>query len=313
LTKPSDKPRTDNKKASLLFLIGLVISTAMVWMIKTLGQNYGPFQIVLARNVVTAACLLPFFAFRFLKSGWLTNFAARLNPNASPWKLVIRSLLAFGGQAFGISAIAALPLAQSQALSFTKGFIVLALAVMVLREDVGVRRWMAMGLGFIGVLVAVRPGTEFDPAAFYAIASATCFAFATIVMKQLTAQTDNLTLMTWGSLAQAGLALPFAIIWWAPPTPSDWLIMLCLGLVAILIQNIMLSAYRLGDVSVLSPLDYLRVVTGSILGFLAFGEVPTLATIIGAILIIVANVVASHQSALVASKASPTPNKFPAN
>jgi drug/metabolite transporter (DMT)-like permease len=296
LTKPNNTSATDNKKASLLFLIGLVISTAMVWMIKTLGQDYSPFQIVLARNIVTAACLLPFFVFRFVKSGGMIDIGAHLNPNASPWKLVIRSLLAFGGQAFGIAAIVSLPLAQSQALSFTKGFIVLALAVTVLREDVGVRRWVAMGLGFIGVLIAVQPGAGFDPAAFYAIASAVCFAFATIVMKQLTGGTDNLTLMTWGSLAQAGLALPFALMWWVAPTTTDWLIMLCLGLVAILIQNVMLSAYRLGDVSVLSPLDYLRVVTGAILGFLAFGEVPTLATIIGAVLIIVANVVASQQS-----------------
>jgi drug/metabolite transporter (DMT)-like permease len=310
---PFIKSLTDNRKATFLFLIGLLISTAMVWMIKTLGQDYSPFQIVLSRNAVTAICLLPFFAFRLLKVAKMSGNGASLNPNASPLKLIVRSLLAFGGQAFGIAAIASLPLAQSQALSFTKGFIVLALAVIVLREDVGVRRWLAMGLGFVGVVIAVQPGTDFDPAAFYAIASAVCFAFATIVMKQLTGQEDNLTLMTWGSLVQAGLALPFALIWWVPPSPTDWGIMVCLGLVAILIQNVMLSSYRLGDVSVLSPLDYLRVVTGGILGFLAFGEVPTLSTIIGAVLIIIANIVASGKSNPNAPAPTPTPNKSPAN
>jgi drug/metabolite transporter (DMT)-like permease len=288
----AEKPYTDNTKASLFFVCGVVISTAMVWMIKTLGQDYGAFQILLARSAVTGMCLAPFLARRVFKAGGFGGLASGLNDGASPWKLANRSLLAFGGQAFGIAAIVSLPIAQAQALSFTKGFIVLGLAVLVLREDVGLRRWLAMAIGFSGILVAVQPSGDFDPAALYAIASAVCFAFSTIVMKQLTQQADNLTLMGWGALAQSAMALPFALFGWVWPNLNDLGIMVCFGLVAIVLQNIMLAAYRIGDVSALSPLDYLRLITGTILGFFAFGEVPTLAILIGAGLIIVANLVA---------------------
>lgn len=267
----------------------------MVWMIKTLGQDYNAFQILLARSSVMAVCLSPFLLLRFWRAGGFTTAKAGGGEGASAWKLASRSLFAFGGQAFGIAAIVSLPLAQSQALSFTKGFIVLGLAVAVLREDVGIRRWVAMLIGFIGVLIAVQPGAGFEPAAFYAIASAVCFAVATIVLKQLTREADNLTLMGMGALAQSAMAVPFAVIWWVQPSLHDLGIMLCLGLVALVLQNTMLAAYRIGDVSVLSPLDYFRLLTGGILGFFAFGEVPTKAILIGAGLIIIANIIASQR------------------
>lgn len=276
-------PRADNARAAWFFMLGVLISTAMMWMIKTLGQDYGPFQIMLARGAVMAVALAPF------------ALARRAIPRVAgtPLKLAGRSLLAFGGQAMGIAAIAALPLAQAQSLSFTKGFIVLALAALVLREDVGLRRWLAMLVGFVGVLVALQPGQGFDPAALLAVGSAVCFAASTIVVKELTRDTDSLTLMFWGAAGQSALALPLALIWWVAPTAGDWGIMVCLGLVAIGLQATMLTAWRLGDVSALAPLDYLRLVTGTALGFLAFGEVPGPAVFAGAALIVAANLAAA--------------------
>lgn len=263
-------------------MLGVLISTAMLWMIKTLGADYGPFQIMLARGGVMALALAPFALLR------------RAVPRGAgtPLKLLGRSLLAFGGQAMGIAAIAALPLAQAQSLSFTKGFLVLGLAALVLREHVGFRRWAAMALGFAGVFIILQPGQDIDPASFLAIGSAVCFAFSTIVIKELTRENDMLTLLFWGAAGQAVMALPLALIWWVPPSPDDWLIMICLGLVAIALQATMLNAWRLGEVSALAPLDYLRLVTGTILGFLAFGEVPGLAVFAGAALIIAANLAA---------------------
>lgn len=279
----ADYPPVQNGRAAAFFMLGILISTAMLWMIKTLSQDYGPFQILLARGAVMAVLLAPFVLVR------------RSVPRVSgtPLKMVGRSLLAFGGQVMGIAAIAALPLAQTQSLSFTKGFIVLGLAAAVLGERVGPRRWGAMVLGMVGVVIIVQPNQEFDPASFLALGSAACFATSTIVLKGLTREADRLTLMFWGAFGQAALALPLALLWWVALAPGDWLMMLCLGLVAIALQAAMLSAWRLGDVSALAPLDYLRLVTGSVLGFLAFGEVPGPAIYAGAALIIAANLAAS--------------------
>lgn len=273
----------NNRRATGFFLIGVLISTAMLWMIKTLGQDYGAFQIMLARGGVMAVLLAPIALIR------------RAPPRVSgtPLKLAGRALLTFGGQAMGIAAIAALPIAQAQSLSFTKGFIVLALAALVLGEQVGPRRWGAMLLGMAGVLIIFQPGQTIDPACFLALGSAVCFASSTIVVKELTRQTDRFTLMFWGAVGQSALSLPLALIWWVTPTADDLIMMAALGLVGIAMQAVMLSAWRLGDVSALAPLDYLRLVTGSILGFLVFGEVPGPAVLAGAALIIAANLVAS--------------------
>lgn len=280
-------PLPDNRKAAGFFLAGVLISTAMLWLIKTLSLDYGPFQIMLARGAVMALVLAPLALRR------------RSVPRVSgtPIKLVGRSLLAFGGQAMGIAAIAALPIAQAQSLSFTKGFIVLVLAAAVLRERVGWRRWTAMLLGMIGVLIIFWPGFQagntFDPNSFLALGSAACFAASTIVVKKLTREADTLTLMFWGAVGQSVLALPLALWWWTAPQPGDWLILLSVGLVAIAMQAVMLTAWRLGDVSALAPLDYLRLVTGAVLGFVAFGEVPGPAIFAGAALIIAANIAVS--------------------
>lgn len=113
------------------------------------------------------------------------------------------------------------------------------------------------------------------------------------MVKELTREANRLTLMFWGAVGQSLLALPLALIWWVTPGPGDWTIMLCLGLVATVLQAVMLSAWRLGDVSALAPLDYLRLLTGILLGFLAFGEVPGTAVLVGSTMIIVANIGAS--------------------
>ncbi len=164
----------------------------MLWMIKTLGQDYGPFQPLLGRGDVMALILAPFALLR--------RSVRRIS--GTPLELAGRSLLAFGGQAMGIAAITALPLAQAQSLSFTKGFVVLALAAMVLHERAGMRQWVSMGVGMAGVMNILQPNQGSDPAGFLALCRAACLAASTIAL-----------------------------------------------------QAAMLSAWRLGDVSALAPLD----------------------------------------------------------
>lgn len=270
---------TDNARASVWFLAALLISVGNIWLIKTLGQDYTPFQLLLLRGLVMAALIGPF------------ALKARAAPPITdgPVRLAARSLIAFGGQAFGIAALAALPIAQAQTLSFTKGFIVVGLAVLILHEKVTVRRWAALALGFAGVVIALEPGAGFDPAVAFALASAACFAVSTILVKQLTQEADNLTLLFWSGLGQAALSAPFCLFFWRAPSGEDLAFMGLLGVLALGMQGAMLMAYRNGDVSALAPLDYLRLLVGSLLGWLAFAETPTPALVVGAALIVGAN------------------------
>lgn len=279
-TAPPLHAGADNRSAAGYFLIGVVLSTGMLWLIKTLGQEFTPFQIMLARGAVMALLLAPLA---------LRRRAVPPALNGAPWLMAWRALVTFGGQAFGIAAIAALPLAQAQSIGFAKGFIVAGLAVLILNERVTVRRWAAIFIGFAGVIVALEPGTALEPGVLYALASAACFAVSTIVVKQLTREADSLTLMFWGALGQAGLSLPLALFQWRTPDGMDWAFLLAVGVLAIGMQGAMLAAWRRGEVSALAPLDYLRLLTGAMLGYLAFGEVPGPAVVAGAALIVVAN------------------------
>lgn len=271
---------SDNRAAAGFFLLGVLVSTGMVYLIKTLGQEFTPFQIMLARGAVMAVLLAPLA---------LRRRALPPALNGAPWLMAVRALTTFGGQAFGIAAIAALPLAQAQSISFAKGFLVAGLAVAILNERVDARRWAAIAIGFVGVLAALEPGGGLSPGVFYALASAACFAASTIMVKQLTRDTDSLTLMVWGAVGQAVLSAPLAALHWRTPDGADWLFLGLLGVLAIALQSAMLAAYRRGDVSALAPLDYTRLLTGAAVGFVAFGEVPSPAVIAGAILIVAAN------------------------
>ncbi len=272
-------PATDNGRASLWFCAALFVSVGNIWLIKTLGPDYTPFQLLLLRGLVMALILAP-FALRTRAAPPIAD---------GPMRLAARSVIAFGGQAFGIAALAALPIAQAQTLSFTKGFIVVGLAVLILHERVTVRRWAALAVGFAGVVIALDPGGGFDPAVGFALASAACFAVSTIIVKQLTREADNLTLLFWSGLGQAALSAPFCLFLWRPPTGEDLAGMAMLGVLALGMQASMLMAYRTGDISALAPLDYLRLLAGALLGWLAFAETPTPALLVGAALIIAAN------------------------
>jgi drug/metabolite transporter (DMT)-like permease len=277
---PASVLPSDNRAAAGFFLLGVLISTGMVYLVKTLGQEFSPFQIMLARGVVMAALLAPFALRR------------RVAPPAlggAPMMMAVRALTTFGGQAFGIAAIAALPLAQAQSIGFAKGFLVAGLAVAFLGERVDARRWAAIAIGFAGVLSALEPAGALTPGALFALASAVCFAVSTILIKQLTRDTDSLTLVVWGAIGQALLSAPFAAFMWRPPAGQDWLFLGLLGVCAIALQFAMLAAYRRGDVSALAPLDYTRLITGAAVGFLAFGETPSLAVAAGAVLIVAGN------------------------
>lgn len=276
---PGAGPPARNARASAWFVAALLVSIGNIWLIKTLGPHYTPFQLLLLRGLVMAALIAP-FALRVRAAPPIAD---------GPVRLMARSLIAFGGQAFGIAALSALPIAQAQTLSFTKGFLVVGLAVLILHERVTVRRWAALAVGFAGVVIALEPGGAFDPAVGFALASAACFAVSTILVKQLTKEADNLTLLFWSGLGQAALSAPFCLFLWRPPSGEDLAFMGLLGVLALGMQGAMLMAYRNGDISALAPLDYLRLLAGSLLGWLAFAETPTPALIAGAVLIIGAN------------------------
>jgi drug/metabolite transporter (DMT)-like permease len=184
-------------------------------------------------------------------------------------------------------AFALLPMVVATTLTFTQALFLTLLAAVVLGERIGPRRIGATVVGFLGVLVVMRPDlTGFDPSMLVALACALGAALTMLCTRQLGRTESRLTIMCYVSLFST-LYLTLPALWtWQPVAPGQWGWLLVLGLAATLGQFLMVGAFVLGEASALAPIDYVRLVFTAIAGYIVFAEVPDAWTWIGSAIII---------------------------
>lgn len=217
---------------------------------------------------------------------------------------LILSRSMFGTLGFILSLVAvsdlfSLPLAEFNALSFSRPLFVTILAAIVLREAVGPRRWGAVMVGFIGVLVMVVPGViffwlpnagandqAFGLAGGLAVASAFFFAGAIILVKRLSGTHSPLQLIVWANLLSTILLIPGAIWYWSWPDAMTWLQILAMSLTGLGAQYAYVSAMSVGDASFLSPMDYLRLPMAAVVDFAMIKLLPGPFVWLGAAIIV---------------------------
>lgn len=274
-----------NAMAVGLLTLAILLGSGMSVCVKLLGA-YPAIQIVFIRSVLVIAMLVPILVMRRVRF-WRAQ---------RPGLLFVRGLLGSSGQLFTVLALHALPLADAQALSFTRSFMVVGLSVLILGEVVTWQRWCAVALGFVGVLIVANPTADLNGAVFYALAGTLSFAGALIMSKMLLQSESRGTLMVWNAGVQCGVSCLPAILLWQTPAGSDYLVFLCMGILVLLVQPISLQAFRLGEMSALAPVEYLRILTGGAVGFLVFSEIPGPSLWVGAAIIIAANVWIQRQN-----------------
>jgi drug/metabolite transporter (DMT)-like permease len=211
-------------------------------------------------------------------------------------KLLLAGLLGAGALCSFIMAWRELPLVEVGAILFSAPIIVTALSVPLLREQVGVHRWSAVIVGFIGVLIVLRPGGGvFVPAALWA-GLGTLF-YATWVMSLRVAGkavSSHLVAVT-NSLIMLALALPLAPWWWVAPTPTQGLGLVGIGLIGGLAQLCLVRAFTLAPAALVAPFDYSYLLYATVLGYVAFGDFPGTSTWIGAALLIASGLYIIHR------------------
>jgi drug/metabolite transporter (DMT)-like permease len=205
------------------------------------------------------------------------------------WKLeVLRGICLLGTTVTNFFAMQFLPLTVTGALLFTMPLFVCALSVPMLRETVGWRRWVAIVVGFIGVLIIVRPGTEaFHPAALICIAGAMCAAVYAILTRKLAGIDSAATQQFYAGLIALVCVSPFAFTGWVwPQTTPDWIALFAVGVFGVLAHGINTTAIRFAPPSVLAPFSYLELVYLAFASWLLFNEPPDLWFYVGAPIII---------------------------
>lgn len=207
--------------------------------------------------------------------------------------LLLRAFCLISATALNFIALRYLSLTVTSAIMFSSPIIVCALSGPLLGEQVGPRRWAAIVLGFIGVLIVIRPlGAEVHWSAILIVYNATALALYAIITRQLSGvispQTMQLTMGAAGTLA----LLPLAVLTWhSPDTGAGWVLMVAVGALAWAGHELFARAMLYGDASTLSPYQYSFILYMTVAGFLVFGDLPDLWTLVGAAVIVVSGLI----------------------
>lgn len=234
-------------------------------------------QVAFARAFFALLPLLPFV--------WRDGL--RLFRTSHPLTHLARALCGAGAMTAGFYALSELPLALVTAVGFTAPLFTIVLSALVLREVVRWRRWSATLVGFLGMLVMVRPGAgSLEPAMLAAVGMALGIACAVVLVKRFPKGESQTAMLTWFCVASIATSAGPAIHLWQAPSPPQWALLVGVGVVGVAAQSMIVSAYRTGEASFVAPFDYTRLIGAGILGFLFFGEVPDLYTLLGAAVIV---------------------------
>tara|TARA_A100001035_G_scaffold261385_1_gene240307 strand:- start:36 stop:794 length:759 start_codon:yes stop_codon:yes gene_type:complete len=180
-----------------------------------------------------------------------------------------------------------LPMAEATAIGFTGPLFIVALSVPMLGERVGWHRWLAVVVGLAGVLVIVRPdGTVWHWSAATTLLGAICFAIFQILTRRLAGQEKHQTTLIYTSLAGTFWVSLLAPFFWTPPSADHALMFLIIGAMGAAAHLCIIKAFAHAQASLLAPFNYSKLVWVIILGYLVFGDVPGLDTIVGSAIIV---------------------------
>ena len=258
-----------NPIAAISYMVAAgFLNTMMLSAVKQLTNDLHPFEVAFFRSLVGFVVLLPVIwrsgGFHLMRSRQMSRH-------------VLRGALNAGGMLLFFWAIALAPLATVSAIGFASPLFAALLAILILGEKVGVRRWGGLIIGFAGTLVILRPDSGLiDPGALIALASSFLWAGAMIVIKQLTGSESPLTITAWGAFFVGLFCLFPALFYWQWPTPEQWLWLIVIGIMGSVIQFSLAKAFSLADTTLVLPFDFLKLVWASLFGYLLFSEIPSL-------------------------------------
>ena len=258
-----------------------VTFTGMTTLVKFLGSDYSPTLQTFYRLTAALVILLPFM----LRGGRRTFYTNR------PLMLISRAALGVAGVSLAFYAFQVMPLAQANALSFTRSLWVTLLAAVVMREHVGPMRTGAVVVGFLGVVVMLAQGLSAGQLALglpagAMLLSAFLLAFSVAGIKLLAPDHSPLSVMIWGVVLGWVFSIPGALLAWRWPAPSDFGLLCLMGVLSTINQAMFIRGMQAGDAAAMAPIDYTRLVFAAIVGFAIFDEVPDVWTVIGAAIIV---------------------------
>lgn len=269
----------DNLRGILFMLSGFFVFSIVDTMAKFLTAYYHPVQIVWTRQLGVTVGVI----FLILLKG------PHILRSAAPGLQISRGLCAISSALLFVFALRHVPLADAVAVSFVAPFMVTILSALILREQVGPRRWAAICAGFIGTLVVIRPGSGvFQPAILLIILAAAAFAARQILSRHLGNRDPTETTLAYTALTTiALLAVPLPFYWMTPGDLSHIGMMAVMAVLAGFGEFLIIRALEIALAVVVAPMQYAMILFSSFWGFLLFGHIPDVWTWTGAAIIVV--------------------------
>lgn len=253
-----------------LYVLAILLLASMDAVIKWLSSDYPTQQIVFFRAVFGLVPLMTILAIRRRFRDLRTR---RLGGQLGRGVLSACAALCF------FYAFGQMPLADAYAIAFASPLFVTALSVPLLGEPVGRHRWVAVGIGFIGILVVLRPGQAgldqfLTLGALAALAGTFFFSLSVVLIRRMTRTESNASLVFYAALVTivvSGLGLPFGFVW---PDPWDLALMALVGLLGGFGVIFVTEAFRSAPVSILAPFEYTAMIWALVYGYSIWGDLP---------------------------------------
>lgn len=263
----------DHRRGILWMLVTILLFVSMDTTAKYLTQSYPVPQVVWARYVfhVLLVCLL------------LNRRVPHLLRSRRLGLQILRSLLLVVTTGCFVGALSLMPLADASAVLLVAPLIVTGLSVPLLGEPVGIRRWCAVGVGFLGALIIVRPGGDlFGWAALLPLLAALLYAIYQIATRLLSRSDAPETTLLFTGLVGAVVASAIVPWYWITPDMEGLALMTLLGTLGGISQFGLIKAFQAAPAAIVSPFGYSNMIWATLLGLLIFGDFPHWSTLVGA-------------------------------
>ena len=282
-------PTSLNARGALLMTLSMLAFVFNDGLMKTLLVDMSIYQAVFLRGIIT----IPFMAIM----AWRTRVLI-VKLKGRDKKLILgRVLTEVLATISFLTALRHMPLANITAILQALPLTVTMAAALFLNEPVGWRRWIAILIGLCGVLVIIRPGMEgFSSYSLWALGAVVCVTFREIVTRQLSKDVPSLPVALATAMVICGFgAVNLPGVSWVPVNPALWVYLGGAGIAIIGGYLFSVMAVRVGDISFVSPFRYTAMIWAITLGFLLFGDLPDLPTIIGTLIIVLAGLYSLHR------------------
>ncbi|MGI9522406.1 MAG: DMT family transporter [Hyphomicrobiaceae bacterium] len=276
-----------NVRGGVLVLLASFFLSFMAALIKFAGTSLHVMEILFFRQLAMVLIASPMIVGSFPHSLC----------SARPGLQLLRISAAFFAMLLGFTAIIHLPLAEATTISFAKTFFVTILAILFLNETVGPRRWLALIVGFVGVLFVAWPTgpSALNVYGVFAVISAALVGVVVVTIRKLCQVDRPITILSYQAIGVGLLMLPGTIWFWQMPTMVEFGLLVAIGLLAVVGQYLNILGLQAAEASAVAPLDYARLVFALLLGLWFFNEWPEPRIFVGAALIVAAAVYTLHR------------------